>query len=144
MMAGGVMAGGAERVGVDEAIIRRVLDDIKDPCSVAAAVPMGLDEMGIIKSVAIAADGQVAIELRLTSPFCEMLAFMRNETLAKVGQLPGVTGVTVCNDSGFDWDHDLIAPAAQARRQDRLAKLRERYIADFRSPAVQAINGGAS
>lgn len=136
------MAVGAERTLVDEAAVRRALDDIKDPCSVAAAVPMGLGEMGIVKSVAIAADGQVAIELRLTSPFCEMLAFMRNEVLARVGQLPGVTGVTVSNDSGLDWDHDLIAPAAQARRQDRLAKLRERYVADFRPPALHIANGG--
>ena len=53
-----------------------------------------------------------------------MIAFMRNEAMAKVGALPGVTGVTVRHDSGFDWDHDLIAPAAQARRQARLVMLR--------------------
>lgn len=107
-----------------ESAIRVLLDDIKDPCSVAAAVPMGLNEMGIIKSVDISTDGIVDIELRLTSPFCEMIAFFRNETIAKVGALSGVTEVKVRHDSGFDWDHDMIAPAAQARRQERLAMLR--------------------
>ena len=109
---------------VCEADVREVLDQIKDPCSVAACVPMGLSEMGLIKAVRFDRDGSVDIELRLTSPFCEMIAFMKNEAMAKVGALPGVTGVTVRHDTGFDWDHDLIAPAAQARRQARLDVLR--------------------
>ena len=104
--------------------IRAVIDRIKDPCSIAASVPMGLDEMGIVRTVAVASDGQVDVQLRLTSPFCEMIAYMRNEIIAKVGELPGVTSVSVGHDSGLDWDHDMIAPAAQARRQRRLAQLR--------------------
>jgi metal-sulfur cluster biosynthetic enzyme len=103
--------------------IRRLLDEIKDPCSIAASVPMGLGEMGIVKEVRIAAEGQVTIELRLTSPFCEMISYMTNQALAKVGSLPGVTGVTVLHDSGLEWDHDMIAPEAQARRQRRLTML---------------------
>lgn len=104
--------------------IRRALDDIKDPCSVAASVPMGLDEMGMVKSVAISAAGHVDLELRLTSPFCEMVAYMSSESIRRVKDLSGVTGVSVRYDSGLDWDHDMIAPAAQARRQRRLAALR--------------------
>ncbi len=103
--------------------VRAALDTIKDPCSVATCVPMGLDEMGIVKSIAVAPDGHVDVEFRLTSPFCEMIAYMRNEALAKVGTLPGVTGVTVRHDRGLDWDSDMIAPAAQARRRQRLDML---------------------
>ena len=105
--------------------IAQVLDEIMDPCSVAASVPMGLAEMGVVKSVDVSADGHVDVELRLTSPFCEMVAYMRTETLGKVGAMPGVTGVTVRHDSGLDWDHDMIAPEAQARRQRRLRALRD-------------------
>lgn len=105
--------------------IRAILDEIKDPCSVAASIPMGLDEMGIVKSVKIAGSGQVEIGLRLTSPVCEMIGYMRKEAMAKIGALPGVTGVSVSHDSGLDWDHDMISPAAQARRQRRLAMLRQ-------------------
>ena len=107
-----------------EPAIRAILDDIKDPCSIAASVPMGLDEMGIIGSLAVTSDGAVDVQLRLTSPFCEMIAYMRNEIIARVSKLPGVTAVSVGHDSGFDWDHDMIAPEAQARRQRRLAQLR--------------------
>lgn len=105
--------------------IRAILDEIKDPCSVAASIPMGLDEMGIVKSVKIAGSGQVEIGLRLTSPVCEMIGYMRKEAMAKIGALPGVTGVSVSHDSGLDWDHDMISPEAQARRQRRLAMLRQ-------------------
>ena len=108
--------------------IRAILDEIKDPCSVAASIPMGLDEMGIVKSVNISGNGHVEVELRLTSPVCEMIGYMRNEAMAKIGALQGVTGVSVSHDSGLDWDHDMIAPEAQARRQRqrqrRLAMLR--------------------
>lgn len=103
--------------------VRRVLDEIHDPCSVAAGVPMGLDEMGIVKAVEVSADGRVGVTFRLTSPFCEMVAFMRQETIAKVSRMPGVRAVEVDHDSGLDWDHDRIAPAAQARRRARLDAL---------------------
>lgn len=103
--------------------IRAILDDIKDPCSVAAAIPMGLDEMGIVKSVTLGRSGHVEIALRLTSPVCEMIGYMRSEAIARISALPGVCGVSVSHDSGLDWDHDMIAPAAQARRESRLAVL---------------------
>lgn len=124
---------------VCEADVRSVLDQIKDPCSVAACVPMGLSEMGLIKTVEVGPDGCVDIELRLTSPFCEMIAFMKNEAEARVGALPGVTGVTVRHDTGFDWDHELIAPAAQARRQARLNALHALPSARPPAPARQRI-----
>lgn len=119
--------------------IRQILDDIKDPCSVATSVPMGLNEMGIIKSVCIDPAGHVDVELRLTSPFCEMISFMRNEALAKIGGLPGVTGVSVRHDSGLDWDHDLIAPGAQARRQQRLDMLRRLHVTGEATPVVRRL-----
>lgn len=113
--------------------IRRVLDDIKDPCSVAQSIPTGLDEMGIVKSVQVSDAGCVEIELRLTSPFCEMLPFMQGEARRCVGELEGVTEVRVSHDAGLDWDHDLMSPAAQARRQRRLRVLRERALAERRA-----------
>jgi len=124
------MTDGAARAGTPddlelERAVRRVLDEVKDPCSVAAAVPMGLDEMGLIKSVRVCSGGQVEVEIRLTSPFCEMVAYFKRETLEKVARLPGVTGVSFRHDRGWDWDPDMIAPAAQARRRQRLIRLRE-------------------
>lgn len=109
--------------------IYRLLDQIHDPCSVANGNPMGLAEMGIIKAVTVSEAGQVTVDLRLTSPMCEMLPFMQGETIAAITALEGVTGCVVTRDSGFDWDHDMMSPEARGRRQLRLLALRERVLA---------------
>ena len=99
------------------------LDRVQDPCSVAGGTPMGLAEMGLVRSVDISDDGDVAVHLRLTSPFCHMIAFMQDETTKQVGSLPGVRSVRVDGDAGLDWSPDLIAPAAQERRRRLLPVL---------------------
>ena len=109
--------------------IYRLLDEIHDPCSVANGNPMGLVEMGIIKAVTVSAAGKVTVDLRLTSPMCEMLPFMQGETMRSINALEGVTDCVVTRDSGFDWDHDMMSPEARGRRQLRLLSLRERVLA---------------
>lgn len=104
--------------------IRNALDEIHDPCSVSMSMPMGLGEMGLVKDLHISPEGHVDITLRLTSPFCEMVPFMRGEAIRRVEALDGVTAVEVRHDSGLDWDHDLMSPAAQERRRRRLDVLR--------------------
>jgi metal-sulfur cluster biosynthetic enzyme len=99
------------------------LNEIKDPCSVAAGVSIGLDDMGVIKSVAISLDGDVRINLRLTSPACHMVAYMTEEAIARVGALPGVRSVEVAPDAGLDWSPTMISRDAQQRRLDRLTRM---------------------
>ncbi|WP_344342019.1 iron-sulfur cluster assembly protein, partial [Streptomyces rhizosphaericus] len=74
-------------------LIHRAADKIKDPCSVAGGTPMGLSEMGLIGSVDMSEDGDMAIVLRLTAPFCHMIAFLESELVKLVGRLPGVRSV---------------------------------------------------
>lgn len=105
--------------------IHRQLDEIKDPCSVATGEPMGMSEMGLVESVDVSDDGDVIVGLRLTSPFCEMIGFLRSEVIAKVGALPSVRSVDVRSDSGFDWSPDDMAPHLRRRRAERLAAMRE-------------------
>ena len=104
-------AGSARR-----AAILAALDQIKDPCSLANGTPMGLVEMGLIKALNIGEDGEVAIELRLTSPFCHMIGFFKVEAQARLMALPGVTSVGLSADQGLDWSPGMISAAAQARR----------------------------
>lgn len=100
--------------------IRAQLDLIHDPCSVAAGTPMGLTEMGLVGGVTISPDGDVHIDLRLTSPFCHMIPFFTAEAVRLISALPGVRAVTLQGDMGLDWSPSHIAPAAQARRMLRL------------------------
>ena len=125
--------------------IYRVLDEIHDPCSTAMSIPMGLAEMGLIKHVHVSTGGHVEVTLRLTSPFCEMIGFMKTEAIRRVGALEGVAEVAVNHDSGLDWDHDLIAPQAQQRRRLRLETLRRLVEEDAHSEMVTTRpRGGAA
>ena len=105
-------------------MICRELDGIKDPCSVASGVPLGLDEMGLVDQVEIDAGGAVTLKLRLTSPFCHMIGFFKTEAARRVGALPGVTTVTLEADNGLDWSPSRISIAGQARREAHLARMR--------------------
>lgn len=111
--------------------IFRVLDEIKDPCSVGFGDPMGLAEMGLIRSVDISPAGDVSVCLRLTSPFCEMIGFFTNTAIDKIQELPSVSSVVIEADSGFDWSPEFMSPARQEQRQVRLRTLRVSNRGDF-------------
>jgi len=107
------------------AAIRRELDTIGDPCSVANGTPMGLDEMGLVEDVELDPDGNVAVRLRLTSPTCMMVGYFGVEAKKRIKKLPGVRAVEVTADLGVDWTPDMMSAAAKERR---IAALRARGI----------------
>ena len=101
------------------------LDEIKDPCSMASGVPMGLAELGLIGTIDISPGGDVAIRLRLTSPFCHMIGFFKTEVQRRVMALPGIASVSLSADNGLDWSPDRISAPAQARRAVHLQKMHD-------------------
>ena len=100
--------------------IRRLLDTIGDPCSVAQGVPMGLEEMGIVERVTVDSAGHAEIRLRLTSPSCMMVGYFTVEAERLVLDIPGVQSVCVSTDIGLDWRPDMMSAAATRRRRDAL------------------------
>ena len=115
----------SERPSELERAVRRRLNEIQDPCSVAAGSSVGLEDMGLIEAVSVSDDGDVRIGLRLTSPTCNMLGFMAEEANARVRGVPGVRNVEVVADQGLDWSPTLMSPAAQERRRERLRLLHQ-------------------
>jgi metal-sulfur cluster biosynthetic enzyme len=111
--------------------VLRILDEIKDPCSVGFGNPMGLTEMGLIRSVDVSPAGDVNVCLRLTSPFCEMIGFFKTTAVDKIRELPSVGSVSVEADSGFDWSPEFMSPARQQQRHERLRTLRVSDRGDF-------------
>ena len=101
------------------------LDEIKDPCSMASGVPMGLAELGLIDTIDISPSGDVSIRLRLTSPFCHMIGFFKTEVQRRVIALPGIVSVSLSADNGLDWSPDRISAPAQARRAVHLQKMHD-------------------
>lgn len=118
----------------ERAQIHARLDEVKDPCSVTAGNPMGLAEMGLIKSAEVSDGGDVSLVLRLTSPFCEMIGFLKSQAEEKVGALPGVRSVSVATDSGFDWSPEDMSAEQQQRRRARLAVMRDEALRHRRLP----------
>lgn len=92
------------------------LDEIKDPCSVANGTPMGLAEMGLIGTLDVSDTGEVAIEMRLTSPFCHMIGYFKVEAQERLMKLPGVTSVAFSADQGLDWSPAMMSATARERR----------------------------
>ena len=111
---------GAERHTRMEAEIRRLLNTVGDPCSVANGVPMGLDDMGHVESVDGSPDGDVQIKLRLTSPTCVMVSHFKGQAEELALTVPGVRSVGVSSDIGLDWSPDMMSASAQERRRAAL------------------------
>ena len=96
--------------------VRRQLNSIGDPCSVAHGVPMGLADMGLVERVEVDADGNVDIALRLTSPSCVMVSYFKVQAEDRIAALPGVRRVAVTTDIGLDWTPDMMSDDAKRRR----------------------------
>jgi metal-sulfur cluster biosynthetic enzyme len=126
-----------DRAGGLEQEIRERLNEIQDPCSVAAGTATGLVDMGLVEEVAVSAHGDVRVNLRLTSPTCNMLGYMAEEANAKVRELSGVRSVEVVADQGLDWSPSMMSPEAQERRRARVRMLHER-ARQHRQPARRA------
>lgn len=90
---------------------RSALDEIYDPCSVAAGKPLGLDEMGLVQELRVTETGDVHVVLRTTFPGCTMIPMLAGAVEERVSDLPGVEEVTVSIDPSFTW-----TPAAISRR----------------------------
>jgi metal-sulfur cluster biosynthetic enzyme len=110
--------------------IRTRLDDVKDPCSVGAGMPMGLDEMGLVKRIEVR-ETRVSIEIRLTSPSCFMHSYFIDEIQWRVGELPGVDQVDVEFDLGVDWAPSMMRQDVRERR-DEIIRGRVRQLHEAR------------
>ncbi|MES2492464.1 MAG: iron-sulfur cluster assembly protein [Pseudomonadota bacterium] len=98
-----------------------LLDEVKDPCSAAAGTPLGLLEMGLVKRLVLKPEGTAIVELRLTAPFCHMIAYFHEEITKRLTSLPGICTVEISTDEGLDWNTSYMSPAAQAARARKFA-----------------------
>jgi metal-sulfur cluster biosynthetic enzyme len=108
---------------VREGDVRRALDKVLDPCSVGAGDPMGLDAMGLVRAIAIDADGNVTVDVRLTSGSCLMHGVFIDGAEEHVGSLPGVRSVALRFDAGVEWDPDMIREDIRVARMERLKQM---------------------
>lgn len=113
-----------------EAAVRARLDQIPDPCSLAAGAPVGLERMGLVRAARVeeGPDGAVVhVVVGVTDPSCFMGATFAAEAEHALADLPGVARVEVTLDDRFDWSpQDMAAGYREelaARRAQRRATL---------------------
>ncbi len=122
-----------QRSDVNERAIRAELNEVLDPCSVVAGAPAGIEEMGLIRHLAITdVPGGVAVEIRIgvTEPGCMMGASFAIKARERLESLAGVATVDVQLDHQADWE-----PGDMSRAYvERLEELR-RAVKRRRPPA---------
>lgn len=112
--------------------VQRLLDEIVDPCSVAAGASIGLVAMGIVDAVEIIGD-VARIRLQPTFPGCLYTGVFAGEIERRLGELRWLrrADVDIVTD-GPIWDEDRIAPDARRRLEEARAD-RRRRLAEFRA-----------
>jgi metal-sulfur cluster biosynthetic enzyme len=99
--------------------LRRLLNEIVDPCSHAATMPIGLVDMGIVQQVEFE-DGTARIGLLPTFPGCRFVPIFEEEIDRRVAAVPWVRRVVV-NVAAPDeiWDESRMTEAGRVSLAQR-------------------------
>ncbi len=103
--------------------VRRVLNRISDPCSVAAGARAGISELGLLSEVAVddrPGGAHLRVGIRLTDPVCMMGAAFLASARELLSSLDGVANVEVWLDERSDWTPEEMSPGYR----DRLERIR--------------------
>jgi metal-sulfur cluster biosynthetic enzyme len=106
--------------------VRKVLNAITDPCSIAAGAPAGMIDMGLVREVSLQPISQHGFQARVrilvTHPFCLLAGVFLNEVQKRLRCLPQIETVDACIDTSTMWRPDMMTPEyrvqlAAVRRQ---------------------------
>lgn len=100
--------------------IQTELGKVLDPCSCMSDHPISILDLGLVERIEVD-DGDVTIDLLLTSQLCTYFLDMADEVVERVGALDGVDNVEVHQDtSGQIWTQDRMAAEERTARRNRL------------------------
>lgn len=100
-----------------EVELRRALDRVVDPCSIATGVPITLTEMGLVAGLEVSA-GRATVHLRVTSPFCMHIGNMQERIIEVLGEVDGMQEVRVEVDDGMEWLPTMMSDEARLRLRE--------------------------
>jgi metal-sulfur cluster biosynthetic enzyme len=96
---------------MDPSAVLDCLRDVYDPCCREKGI--SVVDMGIVRSVTVAADGAARVELMLTSGWCPFAARVLTEVRERVEATPGVAHADVEVVWDEPWTTDRLSPAAR-------------------------------
>lgn len=109
-----------------EARVRAAANEIPDPCSLAQDHPVGMADMGLIRSIESAVcEGGVAlrIQARVTAPDCLHMVYFERELRARLAAFPELRSVEFAWDGGYDWTPEDMAPEVRAALKARRERI---------------------
>jgi metal-sulfur cluster biosynthetic enzyme len=102
------------------------LEEVIDPCSITAGVPLSVVDMGLINKLTVDEEGIVRVSMRATSAMCTMIAGMMKVAEERLARVDGVTRVEIKLCSGAIWTEADMTE----RGRRTLAARRERSRAE--------------
>jgi metal-sulfur cluster biosynthetic enzyme len=110
--------------------VRRVLNAITDPCSIAAGAPAGMIDMGLVREAslhAISLHGyQARVRISVTHPFCLMAGVFLNEVEKRLSCLPQIESVDAGIDSSTMWRPEMMT----LEYREQLAAVRRERLSE--------------
>jgi ATP-binding protein involved in chromosome partitioning len=99
---------------VDEAAVRGAMRGVIDP-----ELGDDLVDLGMYQGAHFGSDGVVTVDVALTTAGCPLRAQIERDVKARIGRLPGVTGVKVKTiEMGAQQKRELMARARQKAQED--------------------------
>jgi ATP-binding protein involved in chromosome partitioning len=96
-----------------EASVRAALLGVIDP-----ELADNIVDLGMVRSVSVASDGQVDLEVALTIAGCPLRTQLRTDVEARVGSLPGVTSVRVALGEMTPTERSALMDRARSKAQE--------------------------
>jgi metal-sulfur cluster biosynthetic enzyme len=123
--------------------VRSALDEVRDPCSVAAGVPAGIVEMGLVRSLDVRDEpggAVVRVVIRVTEPTCLMGPSFASGARERLARVPGVARVDVELSDDPSWSPLDMAPGYRARLAEHRRARRGSFVV-VETPAGGAMRG---
>lgn len=105
-----------------------IINEIPDPCSVAARTPAGLFDMGLVVDLEMtprADKYDVGLSMRVTSPGCMFFSVFDSELRERISALEDVRSVEVSWSMDPLWDPSMMSDELRARRGEQLVVLEQ-------------------
>jgi len=78
-------------------------------------IPVDIYALGLIYKVEASAEGDVTVQMTLTSPACPVAGTLPGEVELKIRALPGVRGATIELVWDPPWDMEMMSEAAKLK-----------------------------
>ena len=96
-----------EKFKIEEKIVA-MLKTVYDP-----EIPVNVYDLGLISTIDVSDNGEVALDMTLTAPNCPAADFIMEDIRQKVESVEGVTSATINLVFEPEWDKDMMSEEAK-------------------------------